>query len=91
VFTKHAADRIRQRQIPTEAIAFLLDYGDALPDKHGAEIVLLTKRSLHRIERTSGHRSGVLADEYRRRGIYLVLGKGGIVTCGYRTKHLRRN
>jgi hypothetical protein len=88
--TKHASARIQQRRIPSEAIALLLDYGDVLFDKHGAEIVSLTKRSLRRLAHNLDRTVGQRADEYRRRGLYLVLGKGGVVTCGYRTKHLRR-
>ena len=86
--TGHAETRRQQRGIPYAIIDLLLKFGDSEWDKHDAEIIYFSKRSLSKIGATRAT-PGANVERYKR--AYLILSHGRVVTCGHRTNHLFRH
>ena len=89
VLTRHARVRMQQRGIADQAIEQLLDYGRAVHDHHGAEIVFFDKAAKRRLAEEQGE------EAIRRLGkalrAYLVIGPDGrVATAGHRYRRIRR-
>ena len=86
--TLHAQARMQQRGISRSHVDFLLEFGREYQDHHGAVVVLLDRSATRRIAR-SGAASAVELDALR--GLYAVVGNGGVRTVGHRIRRLRRH
>ena len=89
MYTSHARDRIRQRAIPELVVDLLMEVGDAAYDKHGAEIYYFGKKGKRRLASRAGRRLARHLEGYL--GCYAVVANGQVITCGYRTRHVRRS
>lgn len=86
--THHARARMQQRGIPETALATLLDFGTAVHDRRGGEIVYFDKRARRRVERVLGRLESRRLERFF--GTYAVLGdEGEIRTVGHRVRRVR--
>lgn len=88
--TQHAACRMQQRGIKSEAIEILCTWGAREYDHHGATVLYFDKSARQRARKEYGR------DQYNRiegqLDIYAVLANdGSIVTIGHRTKRINRH
>ena len=86
--TRHAQARMQQRGISRSHVDFLLEFGREYHDHYGAVVVLLDRSATRRIAR-SGAASAVELDALR--GLYAVVGNGGVRTVGHRIRRLRHH
>jgi len=88
MFTKHARERSQQRGIPPFVVDMLLQYGERQRDGHGAEIHYFGKRGRRRLQTYVG--PAILEHLSHYLNVYAVVADGEVVTCGYRTKTIKR-
>jgi len=89
MLTQHAENRIQQRGIPPMIVDLLLDYGDIVHDKHGAEILYFGKRAQKKLKHYAGQEFVNKLAKYLR--AYAVVRSGQVVTCGHRLKKIKRH
>ena len=87
--TQHAQTRLRQRGIPPDTLALLLEHGCTVHDHRGAEVLYLTRVGRENIRRATGRQA------YRRLesslNVYAVIdGDGRVITVGHRTHRINR-
>ena len=89
-FTLHARQRVQQRCIPPLIDEWLDRFGEERHDGHGGVVIYFSKRSKREMERQLG-REPVrrLADKLTAYRVEDAK-TGCTVTCGYRTKRVRR-
>ena len=88
--TAHAAIRMRQRGIDSQALECLLDYGTAVHDHRGGEILVFDKRAWMRMERDLDE--ALLKRAAENRTLYAVRAMDGeLVTVGHRYRRLPRD
>jgi hypothetical protein len=88
--TRHAELRMQQRGIPRQAIDYVLAYGRASHDHHGARIVWLDKRSRARLGREEGR--VVLRKLDKHLNAYAIVGMdGAVLTVGHRYQRIWRH
>lgn len=90
MLSKHAEIRNQQRCIPPIAHEWLTRFGEDLYDNNGGCRVFLSKKSVKKMEKALGkhfvHQNKQLLRVYRVESS----NSGKIITCGYRTKRLKR-
>ena len=90
MLTEHASMRVKQRGIPPLIRNWLIDYGKANYDGHGAVIRYFNKDSIRRMEKALGREPIRRMSEFLR--CYLVQSiDGSIVTIGKRHQNSRIN
>ncbi len=88
--TRHASARMRQRGIPPFALECLLDFGRAVHDHRGAELILFDKRARQACQRRLDPTTYRRLERHFR--VYAVRGPdGALVTVGHRFQHLSRS
>ena len=88
--THHAATRIQQRGIDSQAFECLLAYGSSVHDHRGGEILLFDKRAWKRLERSVDEQT--LRRVSESRALYAVQSSdGSLLTVGHRFKRVRRD
>lgn len=90
VLTRHAAVRMRQRNVPPIVIDWLEEFGDEQFDGRGGVVTYFSRQSKRRLEQRYGRR--FVAENARYLGGYIVRSAtdGAVITVGLRTKHIRR-
>lgn len=90
MLTEHATKRLKQRGIPPLIRNWLIDYGKANYDGHGAVIRYFNKNSIRKMEKALGREPIRRMSEFLR--CYLVQSiDGAIVTIGKRHPNSRIN
>ena len=89
MYTTHAKVRMQQRGIPSRVVELLLDYGERVPARRGAEIFYFGNRGRSRVRLNEGpdlmrRLDGRLHD-------YVVVADGQVVTCSKRYQPIRRS
>lgn len=88
--TFHAQQRMQQRGIPRQAIAYVLTYGRVSHDHRGACVVWLDKRSRERIRAEEGR--DVLRQLDKHLNAYVVTdASGAVMTVGHRYRRIWRH
>lgn len=90
ILTGHARQRMQQRGISREVVAWLLDYGRQAHDKHGARVVYFDRRAQAQARRDLAHSDYVRFE--RHCDAYAVLGgDGAVITVGHRSRRIPRH
>jgi hypothetical protein len=85
----HAAVRVRQRGIDQTVLDCLLDFGTAIHDHRGAEILIFDKRAQRRLQRAVDKRLYKRVQE--NTSLYAVRSvNGDLITVGYRFRRVLR-
>ena len=88
MMTHHAQTRMQQRALSQTAVEAIIQFGE-VTRSHGADRYFLTRSSRRRLEQALGN--GFTRAHARELNAYVVLADdGGLVTCAYRTRRLRR-
>ena len=86
--TEHAAARMQQRGVRTQALEMLLDYGSLAHDHRGAAIVFFDKKARSRLAKAD---SAAARETERLARTYAVLGSdGAVITVGHRFRRVWR-
>ncbi len=88
--TGHSLTRMQQRGVPPPVIAWLLDYGRAEADHHGAVVHYFDKQSRRALEHAAGRRVVARLAEYL--DCYAVrTANGKLITVGHRRRRFHLN
>lgn len=88
--THHARVRMQQRGISDAALDLLMAYGRAQHDRRGQVVIHMDGRARRAVLRDHGRDAGKVVD--RVRGLYAVLGAGGVVvTVGHLYRRIQRS
>jgi hypothetical protein len=82
--TRHAKERIQQRQIPLGIVELITTFGESIQAKDGARKYGLANQSLKKIRSLYGH--GVAKALNQFRSVYVVEADGRVITTAY-AKH----
>jgi hypothetical protein len=87
--TDHAAARMQQRGIRSQALEVLLDYGRIAHDHRGAEIVFFDKKARSRLAKAN---ASAAKETERLSRTYAILGAdGAVITVGHRYRRILRD
>lgn len=91
--SRHAAARLQQRAIPLPVLQCLLDYGEAVHDHRGAEVLYFDKAARQRLSLGLVDGAAAFLRRFQRyMNSYAVVGSDGVlVTVGRRRRRLRRD
>ena len=89
MYTRHAQKRMQQRSIPPLVVELLLNHGERVPARRGAEIFYFGNRGRSRVRLTEGldltrRLEGHLHD-------YVIVADGKVITCGKRYQPIWRD
>ena len=86
--SQHARVRMQQRGIPPRAVELLLEHGAVQHDHHGGRVLYFDNTSQKRLRRMLEPEAVAGMERFFR--AYAVLGRGEVVTVGWRYRRIRR-
>ncbi len=86
--SQHARVRMQQRGIPPRAVELLLEHGAVQHDHHGGRVLYFNKARQRKLRQVLEPKAVVGMERFFK--AYAVLGRGEVLTVGWRYRRIRR-